>query len=151
MKRQHKELNSPKSTQSTQEEAQLNIKSFDMGVMFLPSRLPPKRPLPMDYDSDDSDYASAAPATGGGGAAAAAPAATVPPPFSCDPDGVLFREKPLSYRCPDLAPAPRLKTLPLGLLPIPQQLPGECDGGGFVGLSFGRVETDVFRSCLQLR
>ncbi|CAM9593064.1 unnamed protein product [Scytosiphon promiscuus] len=112
-----------------EEEAQLDIKSFDMGVMFLPSKLPPKRPLPMDYDSDDSDDVAAASVTastaapGPGDASAAAAAATVPPPFSCDPNGVLFREKPLSYRCPELAPAPRLKALPLGLLPIPHQLP----------------------------
>lgn len=103
-----------------QEEVQLDVKSFDMGVLFLPSKIPPKKPLPMDYDSDDSDDqadAAAAAAAGGGGA----------PPFSCDPEGVLFQKKRLSYRCPDVAPTPRLKTLPLGLLPIPQQLPGKRD------------------------
>lgn len=88
-----------------------------MGVLFLPSKIPPKRSLPMDNDSDDSDD-QAVVNTGGGGTAP-------PPPFSCDPEGVLFQEKRLSYRCPDVAPASRLKTLPLGLLPIPQQLPGK--------------------------
>ncbi|CAN0370275.1 unnamed protein product [Ectocarpus sp. 12 AP-2014] len=89
-----------------------------MGVMFLPSKIPPKRPLPMDYDSDDSDDDMGMGAAGGGGSGAASPA-----PFSCDPEGALFRLRPLSYRCPDQAPAARLKTLPLGLLPLPHQLP----------------------------
>ncbi|CAM9683480.1 unnamed protein product [Ectocarpus sp. 12 AP-2014] len=112
-----------------EEEAQLDIKSFDMGVMFLPSKIPPKRPLPMDYDSDDSDDDTGMGAAGGGGSGAASPA-----PFSCDPEGALFRLRPLSYRCPDQAPAARLKTLPLGLLPLPHQLPGEPAGG--VGIVF---------------
>lgn len=71
----------------------------------------------MDYDSDDSDDVLAAEAEAAGGAN--------PPTFSCDPEGVLYQKKRLSYRCPDVAPAPRLKTLPLGLLPMPQQLPGK--------------------------
>lgn len=100
-----------------------------MGVMFLPSKIPPKRPLPMDYDSDDSDDDMGMGAAGGGGSGAASPA-----PFSCDPEGALFRLRPLSYRCPDQAPAARLKTLPLGLLPLPHQLPGEPAGG--VGIVF---------------
>ncbi|CAN0443831.1 unnamed protein product, partial [Pylaiella littoralis] len=102
-----------------EEEVQLDIKSFDMGVLFLPSRIPPKRPIPIEdpsgSDSDGSD--------GGGGGSSGA--GVVQQPFSCDPDGVLFRLKPLSYRCPEQAPTPSLKTLPLGLLPIPHQLPGE--------------------------
>lgn len=101
-----------------QEEVQLDIKSFDMGVLFLPSKIPPKRSFPMDYDSDDSDDVAAV-------AAAAENGGPVPAPFSCHPEGVLFQKKRLSYRCPEVAPAPRLKTLPLGLLPIPQQLPGK--------------------------
>lgn len=117
----------PSLDSRAQEDVQLDIKSFDMGVLFLPSKIPPKRPLPMDYDSDDSDDQAAA--AGGSdssnGAGAAADAA--PAPFSCDPDGALYRLRPLSYRCPEPAPKPRLKTLPLGLLPIPQQLPGEAE------------------------
>ena len=89
-----------------------------MGVLFLPSKLAPKTPLPMDYDSDDSDDQAAV-------AAAAAAGVAGGTPFSCDPEGVLFQKKRLSYRCPEVAPTPRLKTLPLGLLPIPQQLPGK--------------------------
>lgn len=113
-----------------QEEVQLDIKSFDMGVLFLPSKMPPKRSLPMDYDSDDSEdqareqAASAAVAAGSGGRSGAD---ADPPAFSCDPQGVLYQSKRLSYRCPEMAPAPRLKTLPLGLLPIPQQLPGKLN------------------------
>eukprot|EP00903_Cladosiphon_okamuranus_P008270 g7959.t1 len=97
-----------------EEEVQLNIKSFDISVLLLPSKIPPKRSLPMDYDSEDSDNQEAVAAGAG---------LEPPPPFSCDPEGVLFQEKRLSYRCPERTPGPRLKTLPLGLLPIPHQLP----------------------------
>lgn len=121
---------------------QLDVKSFDMGVLFLPSKIPPKRPIPIVSDpaanpdsdgdaSDGTDYdhdeavAAAMAAAGGGSSSPGAGVAAPPQPFSCDPDGVLFRLKPLSYRCPEQAPNPTLKTLPLGLLPIPHQLPGE--------------------------
>lgn len=112
-----------------------------MGIMFLPSKIPPKRPLPMDYDSDDSDDDMSMGATGGGGGHGAAS-----PAFSCDPEGALFRLRPLSYRCPDQAPTTRLKTLPLGLLPLPHQLPGE-PVGGVVGAVFV-MHTPVRRTLL---
>lgn len=57
-------------------------------------------------------------------------------PFVCDSHCALSRKRRLSYRCPDVAPSARLESIPLGMLPIPYQLPGEVVvalvGGGAV-------------------
>lgn len=134
------------------DDAQLDIKSFDMAILFLPSKIPRKKPRPVSSDSDDTDAdgdeaaggggvgggseeASAVVAglgvwggggaAGGGGAGGGGGNSDDDVPFSCDPEGVLSRLRPLSYRCPEEAPSSRLRTLPLGLLPIPYQLPRE--------------------------
>lgn len=87
---------------------QLSLKSFEMGVMFLPSLL--GQPPPVSDKSGD----------GGGDAE--------PLAFTCTPgEAGLTQRFPLSllYEC---EPG---KALPLELLPLPYVLPGERDGNPF--------------------
>lgn len=111
---------------------QLDVKSFDMSILFLPSKIPPKKALPVDYESDDSADGDCGHNTNGGGAASNSrnASADADAPFSCDPGGILHLYRRLTYRWPAETPRARLRTLPLGLLPVPYQLPREYRAHG---------------------